>query len=321
MKKSNNSIIEIIALLEKFQREISVRLPSAWSYPHFDHSGKALLQNPYDTILSLLKEVRDGKIVRSLNLRPAKVIYGSLPRTTMAYDMDHDRELKEKNVFGLKESGTFLRMILLLPHLREMCVTHLYLLPVTTPSTFVMKGGAPCPYSVKDFFNLDPGLYDPMTGPFSVESLELQFGALVAAAEVFGIKVVLDFIPRSAGRDNVLILEHPEWFYWIRAEEEKNYGPPHVDGLGSTPFSPEHVKKIYSSKAVKKHIAKFSFSPDILFPERWKKFVKKILALGGSDILPKIKKEFGITTAPAFSDVINDPQPAWQDVTFFAPPF
>ena len=35
------------------------------------------------------------------------------------------------------------------------------------------------------------------------------------------------------------------------------------------------------------------------------------------DFINLIESEFGLTVAPAFSDCINDPQPAWNDITFF----
>jgi len=58
-----------------------------------------------------------------------------------------------------------------------------------------------------------------------------QFKALVQAAHLLGIRIVLDFIPRTAARDSDLIKEHPDWFYWIKIEELASYKPPYVPEL------------------------------------------------------------------------------------------
>ena len=43
----------------------------------------------------------------------------------------------------------------------------------------------------------------------------------------------------------------------------------------------------------------------------------KIEVKEGASILELVKRDFGLTVAPAFSDHINDVQPPWTDVTFF----
>jgi len=37
----------------------------------------------------------------------------------------------------------------------------------------------------------------------------------------------------------------------------------------------------------------------------------------GKDFLPELVKTFGVITPPGFSDWLNDPQPTWDDVTFY----
>ncbi len=40
-----------------------------------------------------------------------------------------------------------------------------------------------------------------------------------------GMRVMLDFVPRTAARDNNLILDHPDWFYWISIDEMNDFAP------------------------------------------------------------------------------------------------
>jgi len=91
---------------------------------------------------------------------------------------------------------------------------------------------------------------------------------------MIGIRVVLDFIPRTAARDSDLIKSHPDWFYWIKIEEAASYKPPRIPQLSFKIPDPEDLEVIYSSEEVKTHLTKFTFSPDKIDKEKWEK-VKK----------------------------------------------
>ena len=311
----NNSIFKLLKLLIENRKEIKVPIPSYWLYPLNNSDGKFLISNPYDLLISLIENfILKNK--NSKNKFKIPVIYGSFIRTTTAFDFDNDNKLLLEDKYGLRETGTILRMFFLLPILKKIGINMLYLLPITLSSELYKKGEAPSPYSAKNFLKLDKYLYDPMTGEFSEEKLELQFKAFVEACHILGIKVVLDFIPRTASRDNDLILEHPDWFYWIKKEYEKDFKPPKIEGLPMTSFFPEHTEKIYTSTEVKEFLKKFVFAPNILNPKKWEKLVKKIKKEKINNFLSLIESEFEVTTVPGFSDVINDTQPLWTDVTF-----
>ncbi len=303
----------LLDLLKRNYRKTIVPIPSAWYFPVNDASGRHIKDDLYGHLINLIqKHILPAKE----SFDPDPVIYGSLLRTTTAMDFDGDGRLLPENRWGLKESGTLLRMILLLPFLKKMGVNMLYLLPVTKPSRYIMKGVAPSPYAVNDFFRLDEDLYDPMTGGYSQQKMDLQFSALVEACHKLGMRLILDFIPRTAGRDCSLILDHPDWFYWIRKSEEKNFKPPRVPGLKPVAFHEKFAKRIYASPEVKAHLSKFSYAPNHLDPEKWLQVKAKCKGMKSGSILPLIEDAFAITTVPGFSDVINDPQPIWKDVTF-----
>ena len=79
-------------------------------------------------------------------------------------DSDRSGELESKNIYGLKETGTFVKTLALLPLLKKMGIDTLYLLPISQYSTKNKKGDLGSPYGVSNFFKLDPNLKDPMTG-------------------------------------------------------------------------------------------------------------------------------------------------------------
>ncbi len=237
------------------------------------------------------------------------VIYSSLVRTSASWDSDRNGRLEGKNLHGEDETGSFLKMVALLPFLQRMGVDTLYLLPVMEHGRRHSKGDAGSPYSVIDFFRLDPSLKESLTGEdFTIDE---EFRALVDAAHALGIRVLIDIIPRTNGLESRLMREHPEWFYWIKKSEEPFYRAPEVPGVAPLAL-PEHenLAQVYQSEDVKRHLGMFRFDPKTLHPERFATIKDE------EDILAAIEREFDLTVAPAFSDRINDPQPPWDDVTF-----
>lgn len=235
-------------------------------------------------------------------------MYGALPRATVAYNHKGFGAFEPEDIFGFKESGTFLKMIALLPYLKNMGINVLYMLPISKMSNVFRKGEIGSPYAVKNPMELDEGYSDSLLEGISTEA---QFKALVEAAHMLGIRVILDFIPRTAARDSDLIKEHPDWFYWIKVEEAASYKPPRIPDLPFKIPDSQDLEIIYSNPDVRKHLNKFTYSPDKLNPKKWER-VKKMKG----DILSNIAREFGIITPPGFSDWVNDPQPTWDDVTF-----
>lgn len=242
-------------------------------------------------------------------------IYSLHVRTSTSWDHDESGFLDDKNTNGFKETGTFLKSLTLLPLLKKMGIDTIYLLPISKYSTKNKKGELGSPYAVKSFYELDPSLKDPLLGnDFSVDD---EFKAFVEACHLLNMRVMIDIIPRTASRDNDLMIEHPEWFYWIKVEDLPNYYPPHVPGVAEAEKpSFENIDLIYTSEEVLSHIKKFTPSPDKVDFELWSKLKKEYEENKNTDFLSLIEKELGLTTAPAFADCINDPQPPWDDVTF-----
>ncbi len=249
---------------------------------------------------------RGGDWIRSAN------IYGMLVRTSTAWDHDGDGCLQSD---AWTETGTFLKSILLLPLLARMGINTIYLLPISKISSAFRKGEIGCPYSAKNFFEIEPALHDHLLGDGPID-VETEFGAFVESAHAMDMRVMVDLAPRTASRDNDLILDHPDWFYWIDARSARSYGPPNVEGLEPGIPKRSQLAAIFKRDVIRSHLAKFRLAPNIADPLRWRRLAKRCRAMPRPDTLRSIVREFGVITPPGFSDVMNDPQPPWSDVTF-----
>lgn len=244
-------------------------------------------------------------------------LYSTMIRTSSAWDSDRSGDLDASNIYHLKDTGTFIKTMALLPSLKDMGIDVIYMLPISKFSLKDKKGELGSPYGVSNFNKIDENLHDPIVG--DELSVEDEFKAFVEACHILEMKVIIDIIPRTNSVNSDLIIDHPDWFYWIPKNEMAGYCSPHVPGLESgLAAKPEYVDAIYNSPEVIEHIKKFSKDPRSLDPKKW----EKVLADYNNpenhmEILDIVQKYYDITIAPAFSDCINDPQPAWSDVTYF----
>lgn len=278
-------------------------IPEAWNIKGFEGSKVALRRkdeinvNPYKYFCSTVDAINNGVFSED---EFAPLIYSCLPRSLTAWCHSADIE---------PSRGTFLKLILILPLIKSYGTTILYLLPVCAHGEVNKKGELGSPYAARDFYDLDPDLHDPLLGEYSPELLHSELSALVEACHIMNIKVMLDFAFRTVSRDNVLIKEHPDWFYWINKNSEDGFEPPKIGDM-KTPVNvtKKNIKELYKSESAQKYLSSFTQSPDKLDPEKWEKAKDKSVSA--------IVKDFGVTTVPGFSDVINDNQPAWTDVTY-----
>ncbi|MBC8062046.1 MAG: hypothetical protein H7Y18_15445 [Clostridiaceae bacterium] len=119
-------------------------------------------------------------------------IYAMDVRISTAWDHNGSGLLEDCDENGFKETGTFLKTIALLPLLKKMGITTLYLLPISKfPST------------TKDFSVIDSGLNDPMIAE-DLTAIE-EFKALVEACHILDIRIIVDIIPKNLPGDNEMI--------------------------------------------------------------------------------------------------------------------
>lgn len=97
--------------------------------------------------------------------------------------------------------GTFQAAQSHLPRLKALGADILWLMPIHPIGQKNRKGTLGSPYSVKDYYAVNP-----------------EFGTLadlkgfVQAAHQLGMYVILDWVPNHTAWDNNLVTEHPEWY-------------------------------------------------------------------------------------------------------------
>lgn len=304
------------AYLDKFYEYISNRndekniyIPKIWSkyVEDVENENDVVVVNESEFYKKVIDKIYDSKTEMDKDISHSK-IYCAMPRYTMAWDIDNKNEIN---------NGTLIRMLILLPILKEMNINVLYLLPITEYSNRNKKGDVGSPFAIKDFFKLDPNLHDEIVDGMDGFTLNDEFHVLIEAAHMIGIRIVIDFIPRVTARDCNIIVDHPEWFYWIEKNYEKDFLTPEIPGLDFfEECTVDNIDKVYQAESTKKHLSHFVLPPNQLNPEKWEE-IKSEAVNEGKEILPLLEEKMGITTPPAHSDWINDVQPIWTDITFW----
>jgi hypothetical protein len=169
------------------------------------------------------------------------VIYNLFPRVTAAYDHDADGNLQTR-ADGWRETGTLLKCIALLPYIRDMGFNTVHLLPITAVGQDGKKGTLGSPYAIRDPYRLDENLEEPALD-LSADQL---FAGFVEAAHRLGMRVVLEFVLRTASRDSHWIPQHPDWFYWIHADivDRAGRGTGRLGSYGMPAFPLETIELI-----------------------------------------------------------------------------
>ncbi|HBH17434.1 MAG TPA: alpha-amylase, partial [Cyanobacteria bacterium UBA9579] len=234
-------------------------------------------------------------------------IYNFFIRLTTAYDHNNDGVSGglptdiTLNQEGIRETGTFLKSIAILPYLKELGINTIHLLPITAIGSDGNKGDLGSPYAIKNYYEIDKTLADPLI----YLPVEDQFKAFVEAAHILGIRIVLEFVFRTAAKDADWIKMHPDWFYWMDKKAEEKYTSP--------VFTEEELEKI-----LKIPEGQGEYIPP---PQYYKSFFKKppkpdqIRLENGKYIATRNNEELVIPGA--FSDWSpNDIQPPWDDVTY-----
>lgn len=172
------------------------------------------------------------------------VIYNMFVRTTAAFDHNGNGRLDlPVNPEGFRETGTFLKAIAMLAYIRGLGATAIHLLPITAIGHDGNKGSLGSPYAIRNPYEIDENLSEPSLGL----DAKTEFAAFVEAAHRMGLRVVVEFVFRTAAKDGDWVKEHPEWMYWIR-EEVALRDPQHPDEsrYGSPLFTPPELERIHA---------------------------------------------------------------------------
>ncbi len=105
------------------------------------------------------------------------------------------------NTRQFTKEGTFKAAQEQIPRLKKLGVDIIWLMPIHKIGVKNRKGTLGSPYSVKDYYSVNP-----------------EFGTLqdlknfVKAAHQQGMHVILDWVANHTSWDNVLVEEHPDWY-------------------------------------------------------------------------------------------------------------
>lgn len=255
MNSSSRDISGINALRKILKKKpsgskIPYAVPAIWLTGRNVRTSRAILnQNPYKIFLNSVDFIQGRTQRQKVSGKGGSwsrkaIVYNMFVRTTSAFDHNQNGRLDlPVNEYGFRETGSFLKSLAMLPYIQSLGVNTIHLLPVTSIGSDGNKGTLGSPYAIRNPYELDANLSEPNLGL----SAEEEFKAFVEAAHHLGIRVVVEFVFRTAAKDGDWIREHPEWFYWIREEirdrppgshDEESYGSPlfHRDEL-------ERIKK------------------------------------------------------------------------------
>ncbi|WP_100259420.1 alpha-amylase family glycosyl hydrolase [Qipengyuania seohaensis] len=116
-------------------------------------------------------------------------------------EWSRDAVLYQINTRHFTEEGTFAAAQEQLPRLKELGVDILWLMPIHPIGEENRKGTLGSPYSVQDYYAVNP--------EFGTEE---EFREFVDAAHKQGFKVILDLVANHTAWDNALRSDHPDWY-------------------------------------------------------------------------------------------------------------
>jgi starch synthase (maltosyl-transferring) len=287
----STALERVHAELERLERfaPVAYRIPGPWvgmDSPQELASAASFFKGLIETLLTQTPSTSVGR-----------VYYNAMVRHLTSYD--HGPQARR---IGWRTTGTFLKMIAVLPYLRSLDVGTIVLLPINAIGRVGQKGSIGSPYSVRDPFSIEAGLSEPL---LSIDP-EQQARAFVDAAHLMGIRVITEVVLRTASLDSVFVGNHPEWFYWIHAESASSFSAPvfsaaqvehitrEVEGGSRENLQPPpaEYRRLFTQPPASVHLG----------PDRW----DGTTADGEH-----------VTIPGAFADwPVDDPQPAWSDVTY-----
>ncbi|MBI4534911.1 MAG: alpha-glucosidase C-terminal domain-containing protein [Ignavibacteriae bacterium] len=301
---------------ETRKRKFSYYVPSLWISKT---PPKKIKVEPFSFYLKAIRRIKRSKPPREAKPTGGEwskeaVIYNMFVRTTTAFDHDANGKLDlPVNSQGFRETGTFLKSIVLLPYIKRLGANTVHLLPVTAIGHDGNKGSLGSPYAIRNPYELDENLGEPCVGL----DVKTEFKAFVEAAHRLGLRVVVEFVFRTAAKDSDWVKDHPEWMYWIK-DNVPLRAPGEFDEMkyGSPIFNREELDRIH-------HQVRDHQFDNLLAPhETYRRFFTQPPP---SDFVAKENGRY-IGVLPdgtrakipgAFADwPPDDNQPPWGDVTY-----
>jgi len=297
-------------LKSKNKKKFDYYIPEVWNS---GNSGKTKV-NAFDFYLNKINEIKNLPKIENnhQNWSDNAVVYNLFVRYATSYDHFNNRKIEIDDNFGFRSTGTLLKSIAILPYLQKMGINTIYLLPITSVGKDRMKGNLGSPYAIRNPYQIEPTLSEPILEL----GADIEFKALSEAIHTLGMNLITEFVFRTASVDSDIALEHPDWFYWIKAKvNERKNDPKNENQYGPPIFTKEELEKI------KEKVEKGDFTnlPEPHEPHK-KMFTKypSKLARVEQKIIGLINNGKTEVVIPnAFADwPPDDNQPLWSDVTY-----
>ncbi len=336
----------LIQLLENLRSRKTLYKGSTYRVPPLWHpagasvadGAKAVSVNPYDYFIGHIEAIlgTESKKIEEIPYEGTggfwienSVVYNIFPRLAAAFDHNGDHVLGGAsnditlNSDGIRETGTFLKTIALLGHIRSLGCNVIYFLPTTAIGHDGNKGDLGSPYAIRNPYELDEKLADPLCDL----DVSQQFKALVEACHLLGMKVVLEFVFRTGAKDSDWIPEHPDWFYWIDRDI-----PERLPTMNHEEMKAAYGNPIFPDAElaeIKRKVEARDFTKLPAPPELYRKMFK-LPPSGPGKVKKNDKGQFiGLSVDPATGKTVearipgafadwppDDVQPAWTDVTY-----
>jgi cyclomaltodextrinase / maltogenic alpha-amylase / neopullulanase len=112
-----------------------------------------------------------------------------------------DAVIYEVYLRSFSKEGTLKALEARIPELKKLGVTVVWLMPIHPTGKEKRKGSLGSPYSVQDYYAVNPefGTLD-------------DFKALVNTVHRQGMKIIIDLVANHTAWDNPMLKEHPEWY-------------------------------------------------------------------------------------------------------------
>lgn len=310
MENLSNLLENLQKLKQEYKNKtINYSIPNIWIDSKL--SPELITVNPFDYFQNVIDSIINKKYSSNGN-----VCYNLFIRATLSFDHKFNTNIKYLETPFFKNEGTFLKAIAFIPYLVSLGINKVHILPINSIGIDGKKGNLGSPYAIRNHYKLEDALGEDCLDL----TIEEQYKAFIEACHICGIKVIQEFVFRTASIDSDLTLTNPKWFYWIK-NSTKIVSSEQSTGYSSPKFSDKQLKKIKEQVEAKDFYN--LTQPEEKYRNMFTKAPIKVARvdakiIGLLEILSKPKKSNEVKIAPAFADwPPDDNQPAWDDVTYF----
>jgi len=178
-----------------------------YSEPFYLDVGSNLHQGKKELVVRVNDHGGPGGIYKPVTLLPLDRVqellrskYADLEARPSA-DWVRDAVIYEVYLRSFSKEGSFKALERRLPELKDLGVTVVWLMPIHPVGDLNRKGRLGSPYSVQDYYAINP----------EFGTLE-EFKSLVEATHALGMKIIIDLVANHTSWDSKLVMEHSDWF-------------------------------------------------------------------------------------------------------------